>query len=80
MTEDSTSGREKVAFGLVFATVVIVPGLANYALSALGFELLGSAVWGLGYGMGVIAMWYIWIRPLDLTGPDGVGQPETDED
>jgi len=80
MTENSSNGREKVAFGLAFATVVIVPGLANYALSAVGLDLLGSAVWALGYGFGAIAMWAIWIKPLDLTGPGGVSHADADED
>lgn len=79
MTADTSGRRNKIAFGLAFATVVIVPGLAKYALTSLGFELLGSAVWALGYGLGAIAMWAIWIRPLDLTGPDGIDRSDTGE-
>lgn len=80
MAADTNGTRNKIAFGLAFATVVIVPGLANYALSSIGFGLVGSAVWAVGYGLGAIAMWAIWIRPLDLTGPDGVDRPETGEE
>jgi len=27
----------------------------------------------MGYGLGVVFVWYGWIRPLDITGPEGVG-------
>jgi len=77
----TTSGRRnKIAFGLAFATVVIVPGLAKYALTAIGYEFLGSAVWALGYGLGAVAMWAIWIRPLDLTGPNGIDAADASDD
>ncbi|MBO4248502.1 hypothetical protein IL252_11825 [Halomicrobium sp. IBSBa] len=80
MVADTSGHRNKIAFGLAFATVVIVPGLANYALSGIGLDTLGSAVWAIGYGLGAIAMWSIWIRPLELTGPDGVDPSETSEE
>jgi len=77
----TTSGRRnKIAFGLAFATVVIVPGLLKYQLSAMGYNNVGSLVWALGYGLGAITMWAIWIRPLDLTGPDGIDRADTGED
>jgi|GEM_PF-1172242 len=79
MTADTSGRWNKIAFGLAFAAVVIVPGLGKYALTALGYEFLGSAVWALGYGLGALAMWAIWIRPLDLTSPDGMDRSETDE-
>lgn len=80
MAAEMSGRRNKVAFGLAFATVVIVPGLANYVLSGLGYGLLGSLLWALGYGAGAVAMWAIWIRPLDLTGPDGAAGAEPGED
>jgi hypothetical protein len=80
MAADTGSSRNKIAFGLAFATVVIVPGLANYALSSIGFGLVGSAVWALGYGLGAIAMWAIWIKPIDFTGPDGVDRADPGEE
>ena len=57
----------------MIAAVIIVPGLANGFLSMWGYPWVGSAVWALGYGLGVVAIWYQWIRPLDITGPQGVG-------
>jgi hypothetical protein len=65
--------NDTFALGLTIAAVVIVPGLANGFLSGAGYPLAGSAVWALGYGLGVIFIWYVWIRPLDITGPEGVG-------
>lgn len=62
---------EKVAFGTVLASGVILPGLAKYFLSAAGYPDLGSLVWVLGFGTMVFAVWYVWIRPLDITGPTG---------
>lgn len=65
-----------IALGLTLAAVVIVPGLANGFLSQWGYPWIGSAVWALGYGLGVVLVWYEWIRPLDITGPTGVRQDE----
>jgi len=71
--------NETIVLGLTIATVVIVPGLANGLLSQAGYPWVGSAVWALGYGMGVVCIWYRWIRPLDITGPEGVGFADEDE-
>lgn len=64
--------NDTLALGLTIAAVVIVPGLANGFLSGAGYPLVGSAIWALGYGLGVVFIWYEWIRPLDITGPEGV--------
>lgn len=60
------SNREKLAFGLAVAAVVIVPGLASAVIHSQGFSTLGTVTWMIGYGSGIVAIWYIWIRPLDL--------------
>ena len=70
---------DTLVLGLTIAAVVIVPGLANGFLSGAGYPLVGSAVWALGYGLGVIFIWYEWIRPLDITGPKGSGLDEDRE-
>ena len=62
---------EKVRFGLALALGVFVPGLLNYALTALGYPALGTAVWVSGYLTAVLAIWYVWLRPLDLEGTAG---------
>ena len=69
--------NDTIALGLTIAAVVIVPGLANGFLSQLGYPWVGSAVWAMGYGLGVVFIWYEWIRPIDITGPKGV---RTDEE
>ncbi|MFC6975729.1 hypothetical protein ACFQL1_15380 [Halomicroarcula sp. GCM10025709] len=68
--------NESIALGATIAAVIIVPGLANGFLSTLGYPAVGSLVWALGYGLGVVLIWYEWIRPLDITGPEGVGLSE----
>jgi hypothetical protein len=60
--------NEKLRFGAALALGVALPGLAHYALSAAGYGTLGSLVWASGYVTAVVAIWFIWIRPLDLRG------------
>lgn len=60
---------ERVLFGVVLATGVVVPGAADYALSMAGYDTLGMVVWAGGYFAMVLAVWYRWIRPIDFTGP-----------
>lgn len=60
-------------FALVVVAGIVVPGLANFALTTVGFDTLGSAVWALGYGTMAVVLWYGWLRPLDITGPDDRG-------
>ena len=69
--------RDKIALGLTLLTVVVIPGLANAVLGQLGYQTLGSAVWAVGYGSGALFVWYVWIRPLDISAPGGV---ETEEE
>jgi len=59
-----------VTGGLLLAAVVLVPGITNYALTQLGYGTLGTAVWYGGYGIGVVLVWALWLRPLDISGPD----------
>lgn len=63
--------RERLRFGLALATIVVVPGLAAALLTTAGLATLASAVWAVGYGGGAVLVWYVWLRPLDLRGPDG---------
>ncbi|WP_138798108.1 hypothetical protein [Halostella sp. PRR32] len=62
---------DKTAFAVVLATGVIIPGLAKYFLSAAGYPALGTIIWVTGFGTMVFVVWYLWIRPLDITGPVG---------
>lgn len=70
------SGRDKFVLGLTLLAVVVVPGLANAVLGRLGHPTVGTVVWAVGYGSGALMVWYVWIRPLDISGPEGVGHDE----
>jgi hypothetical protein len=72
VVEMSSPGR--LAFALVLIVGVIGPGLANYFLAQSGYETLGTVVWATGYATMVFVLWYVWVRPLDLSGPAGEGE------
>lgn len=58
---------EKIQFATILAATIVIPGLVDYALSASGYGSLGGVVWALSYGLGIVALWFMWLRPLDLT-------------
>jgi hypothetical protein len=45
-------------------------GVARWGLGQLGLNDLGRLVFIMGYGGMVFVLWYGWIRPLDITGPE----------
>ncbi len=61
----------KIRFGLLMALGVIVPGMTKYILTENGYSMLGTVIFFTGYLTAAIAIWYIWIRPLELTGSGG---------
>ncbi|UIP01605.1 hypothetical protein Hbl1158_16760 (plasmid) [Halobaculum sp. CBA1158] len=81
------SDGQKYPFGLssplLFVVVVVIgiigPGLAVYALDSAGLRLLSDIVWVTGYGTTIFVVWYIWLRPLDLTGSSGMDVSEIRE-
>ncbi|WP_199708867.1 hypothetical protein [Haloferax sp. Atlit-10N] len=75
---DITSKR-RLAFVLFGA--FILTGLIDNTLTKMGYEMLATGVWILGYGQIVLIIWYVWIRPLDLSGPETteVADPEDPE-
>ena len=91
MTSDdteSTTENRKYPFGLssraLFIFIVIVglitPGLLVYLLEQANLSVLADLMWVLGYGTTVFVVWYIWIRPLDLSGSSGQEPTRTDPD
>nr|WP_240149928.1 MULTISPECIES: hypothetical protein [unclassified Haloarcula] len=68
--------RDTAILVLTVLAAIILPGLANWGFSTLGYPWVGSAVWALGYGLGVVFIWYEWVRPLDITGPEGASGSE----
>ena len=57
-------------FAVLVTAGVVGSGLANYGLTLAGFDILGSAAWAVGYGAMAVLLWYGWLRPLDIVGPD----------
>lgn len=72
----TVNNQDAVVLALTVVAAIILPGLANWGFSTLGYPWVGSAVWALGYGLGVVFIWYEWVRPLDITGPEGVSRSE----
>ncbi|MFB6189911.1 MAG: hypothetical protein ABEI57_08505 [Halapricum sp.] len=62
--------------GLLVAAIVLLPGMAKYVLTQQGYGTVGSMVWVGGYGLGVVLLWELWLRPLDITGPTDPSRPE----
>ncbi|MFW5978168.1 MAG: hypothetical protein ACOCP2_02910 [Halohasta sp.] len=58
---------------LLLAVVLFVgiagSGVARWWLGTLGLDTLGAIIFVMGYGGMVFVLWYGWIRPLDITGP-----------
>lgn len=83
MSHDETSGeddgessmfaltRDKVLLLTILFVGIAGTGLARRFLGELGYDGVGEIVFVLGYGGMVFAIWYGWIRPLDITGPQG---------
>ncbi|QSG09830.1 hypothetical protein [Halapricum desulfuricans] len=64
-----------VTGGLLLVAIVLVPGLAKYALTQIGYGTLGTVIWYGGYGAGVLLVWALWLRPLDIVGPNDPSRP-----
>lgn len=59
----------RIRFALVLTAGILVSGVADWALTQAGYEVAGIAVWILGYLGTMLVVWYLWLRPLDITGP-----------
>ncbi|RBI61711.1 hypothetical protein DMJ13_13515 [halophilic archaeon] len=67
----TTDTAEKLRFGLALALGVAVPGMAKYFLTESGYSTLGTVVFYTGYLTAAVAIWLIWVRPLELHGSGG---------
>lgn len=67
-------------FFFVVLVGLITPGLVVYFLETANLSGIADLVWIVGYGTTVFVVWFIWIRPLDLTGSSGhdTSLPDTD--
>lgn len=59
---------------LLLAAILLVgiagSGIVRRLLGELGYNDLGALVFMFGYGGMIFAVWYGWIRPMDITGPN----------
>ncbi|MBB6644972.1 hypothetical protein [Halobellus ruber] len=62
--------RDKLLVVALLFVGIAGSGIARRALGELGYNDLGALVYVLGYGGMVVAIWYGWIRPMNITGPD----------
>jgi hypothetical protein len=60
---------DRIQFAALLGGGVVISGLADFALARAGYTDLGALVWAAGYLTTMALIWYIWVRPLDLTGP-----------
>ncbi|WP_224334542.1 hypothetical protein [Haloprofundus halobius] len=61
--------RDNLLLILILFTGIVGSGIARRLLGELGYNGVGRVVFVLGYGGMIFALWYGWIRPLDITGP-----------
>lgn len=74
------SVRTKLLFAVTLLSVIVIPGLTNAALNSAGYSTVGSAVWAIGYGSGILMIWYVWIRPLGIHAPGGVSTDDEEQE
>lgn len=67
-----------LTFMFVLAGGVALSGVADFALSQAGYGALGAYVWAVGYAGTVLLLFALYLRPLEITGPDGGGEAEPD--
>lgn len=71
---DSEGGLPGWAKAIALLAVgIAVSGLADFALAQAGYGSLGTYVWAIGYAGTILLLFFLFLRPLDLTGPDGDG-------
>jgi hypothetical protein len=67
----SLLARSEVKLVLLLLAGVAVNGIVRRQLATWGFDTIGPVVYVIGYGGMIVLAWYIWLRPLDLSGPSG---------
>jgi hypothetical protein len=56
---------------VLLAVGVAVSGVADFALVRAGYPGWGAYVWAVGYAGTVLLLFFLYLRPLELTGPEG---------
>jgi len=62
--------RDKLLLAALLFVGIAGSGIARRLLGELGYNDLGALVFVLGYGGMILTLWYVWIRPMDISGPD----------
>jgi len=70
-TADGLSGQSGLKLVLLLAVGVAGTGIVRRQLGVWGYDTIGPIVYVIGYGGTILVAWYIWLRPLDLSGPSG---------
>lgn len=68
--EERLFGRETLLLAMILFVGIIGTGVIRRLLGMAGYNTLGRLVFLLGYAGMVVVIWYGWIRPLDIVGPD----------
>ncbi|WP_181692342.1 hypothetical protein [Natronomonas sp. LN261] len=55
---------------LLLAGTISTAGLTDYLLTSTGYGTLGTAVWAVCYAGALATVWVVWLRDLELTGPE----------
>ena len=70
MGDDGIFGRDTLLLVAVIVVGIVGTGIVRRLLGLAGYNTLGRLVFLLGYAGMVFIIWYGWIRPLDIAGPD----------
>jgi hypothetical protein len=68
--EDGLFGQDTLLLVAILIVGIVGTGLVRRLLGVAGYNTLGRLVFLLGYAGMVLVIWYGWIRPLDISGPD----------
>lgn len=71
MSREGLVSRNTLLLAAVLLVGIAGTGILRRQLGVWGLNQLGRLVYICGYGGTVFAVWYGWIRPLDISGPDG---------
>ena len=72
---EGTAGGGRVDRDTLLLVAILLVGIAGTGLvrrllGEAGYNGLGRLAWILGYGGMILVVWYGWVRPLDITGPE----------
>lgn len=69
MSDAATDGTQILRALLVVIAGIVVPGLVSRAFHRAGLSTLGAFSFAIGFFGMLVIVWYLWLRPLEITGP-----------